>query len=535
MNSNNNFLKVIAGVSVIGCAFIVYNIFQDDELAPISNSGFKSAYEEKHKPDVVNEVEFHDQNAKYQHLLGEVNTRMTPTEVNRLLEAEREKTKVELEESLEDKIQRMIAEKAGSNAVTEPKTGQTIITYDKDEDTSIVDDINLFGSGQPVELALNVGDYTTNLEKTFGKETADKSTNISPLEVIDNYVGKSIDKTLIDGVQPTVKLPGSARPSGLTSLDGLDSNANEQTHTSRNSMVWIEPIDAQYVINSKTNEREMKLPEIVGQSPLKDVTAEGDQEGGKGEELKILPIPFATANVGAKFIDGRLLTSLIGLVPIGGEVKDPYPFTVKVSSKALATNGLSIRGLAGMEFYGYAKGDYTNSCVKGYVTGMTYTFADGTIQTITNRTNTLIGLDDTLGYLTDEEGSPCIAGTVSDDLAEYMSMKAATVGLATAGGAYADKQADVYTNLVDSTATSVITGSLGKYAAGEMVREGVTAAGEVIDDLYSEAFIAVTVPNTQIVNVHVTRQLNIDYDPLGRKLNYDYSNNAQSHYRSELD
>jgi len=99
-----------------------------------------------------------------------------------------------------------------------------------------------------------------------------------------------------------------------------------------------------------------------------------------GGKLAAEVTPHYTIPARSTLFKAVAMTALIGTVPLGGKVSDPFPAKIIVGADNLATNGLRIPGLNGIVFEGIARGNWNLSCVAVTLTGATYTFADGRIQ-----------------------------------------------------------------------------------------------------------------------------------------------------------
>lgn len=519
MFSGNPLPRILALIIVIILVIVIFFTFKSSNTIPtiIENEPLPASYESTASGDEINEAELKTASQLYLKVIADMNA----------IKEEKKAEQLSIDELVEQRVA------AHLNKVDKTNEPNKVVTESKTEELnkalrfdSILTKKN---ESDPLKIIEELTDYNKNKKIILGEErTKELEAKNTPDNVFDSMYGKSADRHNVDTTRPK----GLADKEQTRTLDNiLGEELEESVSNQSDEMVWIEPVDRVIEVDDKGNVSE-SFP------PLMDITPDFGFESPLDSTHKLpvdkagnlLPIPYATIPLGAKFVGSKNLSALVGLVPLGADVIDPYPFAIRVGSKNLATNGLKIDGISHMEFYGVAKGEYTNSCVRGYITAMTYTFQDGTIRTLTAE-STVKGIDEFLGYITNEEGQPCIQGTVSSDIPEYMSIKSIMAAIEAYGGAYADAQTETFTSA--DSATTVVNGNTSKYAAGEAVREGISSGGEVIDELYSNAFVSIWVPNNQQIDVNITRQLNIDYDPMGRKLNYEY-NNHQS-YASELD
>jgi integrating conjugative element protein (TIGR03752 family) len=223
------------------------------------------------------------------------------------------------------------------------------------------------------------------------------------------------------------------------------------------------------------------------------------------------------------------MTSLIGRVPVDGRVTDPMQFKAIVGRDNLAANGFELPAdLAGMIVTGIAIGDMALSCSEGRVRSMTFVFNDGTVRTVSQRKRGSTGVvnaenfgsGDDLGFISDEYGNPCIAGTFVTNAPAYLADIAMLRGLDVAAQAYADAQRTVANNLQSGAVTSMVTGSRSGFA---MAQATSGAADEVVRWLTSRlknSFDAVITPAGRALVVHLDRELQIDKVPDARRLVY---------------
>ena len=254
---------------------------------------------------------------------------------------------------------------------------------------------------------------------------------------------------------------------------------------------------------------------------------------------EIKKIAWYTVPENATLMGNTAMTGMIGRIPIGGRVVDPYPFKIIVSGDNLATNGHHIPGLNGMIFSGIATGDLMLSCISAKLYSVTYTFDDGTILTQRETQGADVGLQEDggtqrrgLGWLSDEWGNPCIKGELITNAPAYLATQ---FGLSAAEG-YARALADNETTSVVTTSGAIVdstTGDAAKRAGGQAVADGFGSVSEWLSARQQDSFDAVFVPSGTKVAVHIETQLDIDYDPNGRKLAYEHQNHPG--YSRQLD
>ncbi|MFC0323690.1 TIGR03752 family integrating conjugative element protein [Gallibacterium melopsittaci] len=239
------------------------------------------------------------------------------------------------------------------------------------------------------------------------------------------------------------------------------------------------------------------------------------------------PVPIYTLPENSTLIGSVAMTALLGRVPIDGVVNDPYPFKVLVGKENLTANGIMLPNVEGAILSGTASGDWTLSCVRGKVTSITLVFNDGRVRTLPqgrqgNSNN------DGIGWISDPYGVPCVPGDRKTNAPEYLTSNFLLGGVAVAADAYAQSQT---TTVVDgSSVVGAVTGDQGKYLIGQAIGAGLKDTAEWLRKRYGQTFDAIYVPPGQAVAIHLTKSIEIDYEPNGRKVNY-----LQQKSRRQLD
>lgn len=249
-------------------------------------------------------------------------------------------------------------------------------------------------------------------------------------------------------------------------------------------------------------------------------------------------IAYYTIPANATSVKDRLMTALVGRIPIKGVVTDPYPFKIVISDDNLAANGLRIPHLLQMIVSGYCEGDLNLVSVRGWITSLTFVFDDGTISTTTSNDNDIGNFtkSNSLGYLSDKYGNPFIRGRLITNAPAYLSGNVA-IGAATgAANAYAQSQVTNNNSVLGNS--SAVTGSQGKYIVGQALSSSATEVQQWWHDREEQSFDAVYVAPTNEqdeyveIAVNFAKEIHIDYDPKGRKLNYA---NQKNSFHAQLD
>ncbi|MCY9874549.1 TIGR03752 family integrating conjugative element protein [Vibrio barjaei] len=332
------------------------------------------------------------------------------------------------------------------------------------------------------------------------------------LNVVDDIVGgveDIIPKLLLPGMKQSsdkksgsVNLPSNKAPENGGRKTSVDVSTGEVMEQS-GAIVWVEPGDLVETVDKEGNvTRTFPVDFTARESESELINAVGDEE--EEELISVYSVP-----AGSTLIDSVSMTALLGRVPKSGTVVSPYRFKIYVGQENLATNGHYIPNLKGMVLSGEAVGDYTMSCVSGQIDKATYTFNDGTVRVIAG---------ESIGYISDEYGVPCIRGDYLTNAPEYIARKGGMAVLGAFGEALGDGEVTKLSS--GESVTSVVTGDSLTYGAGKGVSEAVKETSSWFDELQASAFDAVFAPVGTSVNVHIERTLEIDYEVQGRKLNH---------------
>lgn len=258
--------------------------------------------------------------------------------------------------------------------------------------------------------------------------------------------------------------------------------------------------------------------------------------------------PVYTLPENSTLVGSRAMTALLGRVPINGTVTDPYPFKLMIGKDNLTANGIELPDVEGAIISGTASGDWTLSCVRGQVNNITFVFADGTVRTLpkpntnmnvnSNNTNNnngkYVSTNAGIGWISDDNGTPCIAGERKSNASTYLPTIAALSAASAAGEGISQGQYTTQNNV--NGITSTLSGNAGQAALGKALSGGMKETADWVRERYGMMFDAVYVPPGQRLAVHITRQLAIDYEEKGRKVRYDdFSLPGECGHRSGLD
>jgi hypothetical protein len=256
---------------------------------------------------------------------------------------------------------------------------------------------------------------------------------------------------------------------------------------------------------------------------------------GNDQSHKVLtPKPVYTIPANATAVQNRLMTALVGRIPVKGVVVDPYPFKIVFSDDTLAANGLRVPNLCQMIVSGYTEGDLNLVSVRGWVTSLTFVFNDGTISTTTSNDNNIgrYTKENALGYLSDATGNPFIRGKLITNAPAFVGINVALGAAQGAANAFAQSQTTSNIGSAGNTTASV-TGSMGAFVAGQSANNAMGQVQQWWRDREEQSFDAVYVPTvdpknnrSQTVVVNFAKEIRIDYDTQGRKIVYEQKNNS---------
>ncbi|WP_397325274.1 TIGR03752 family integrating conjugative element protein [Pantoea agglomerans] len=348
--------------------------------------------------------------------------------------------------------------------------------------------------------------------------------------------GKSVaDKT---------KGPDGDIPLGL-GLDGMSGSGGNSPTSGSDGLMWVTPQDSPSTSSSQNNSAsassagEAKFPtSFLSENALTKQKGSYEQQvkgstSEKGEEEEAEPVYTLPEN--STLIGSRAMTALLGRVPINGTVTDPYPFKVLIGKDNLTANGIELPDVEGAIVSGTASGDWTLSCVRGQVNSVTFVFTDGTVRTLPKPDRSgkggnsgnqnggkETGTSGGIGWISDENGIPCISGTRKSNASSYLP----TIGLLGAAGAAGDaigqNQQTSQTNAYGGV-TSTLTGDAGQAVLGKAISGSSDEISEWVKQRYGQTFDAIYVQPGAKLAVHITRELAIDYEDKGRRVRYDFT------------
>jgi len=286
--------------------------------------------------------------------------------------------------------------------------------------------------------------------------------------------------------------------------------------------VWVQPLgregDSDGGLLSTLDNAQSDLRRKIALDDLPGIA------GRRGTEEAM--IPYFTIPRNATLVQSTAMTALVGRVPFGGQVTDPYSFKVIIGRENLMANGIELPDVAYSIASGKAVGDWTLGCVRGDLYSLTFVFQDGTIRTVPKAEDIYEGTasqrDVKIGELSDAFGNPCVVGERITNAYTYLAQRMGVVTASAAAEAAAAAQTTQITS-VDSGGTGVTTvvdGSTSDYILGRSIADGSMEVARWLDERQAQQFDAIYVPPGAEVAMHITEQIEIDYDPSGRKTNH---------------
>ncbi len=334
-------------------------------------------------------------------------------------------------------------------------------------------------------------------KKTLNKENEKPKDKL--IQQVNNYTPKSTNKPPVSDFQFS---SGYSLSEGL-GFPKLDKNLQDKASKiyGKNDPNggWIMPIESQGDSSKST-------PRAIA--------------AAKKEEKPSL-YPAMTISDNSILYDTTALTYLVGRIPVGGRVPDPFPAKIIVGREVLIANGHDLPGIEGMFFSGYATGDMNLGCVRAEMNSYTFVFDDGRQVSFREEPRTGKGNQEPMAYISDRYGLPCVMGSFVSNVAEFLTIQAGLSGLTAAGEAYAAAQVTTGVNGIGGS-QSTVTGDSGKYALGKVVSGAFADISKWMLDRQENSFDAVVVPSGTKVSLHLNRDILIDYDEAARRVDYRF-------------
>lgn len=344
--------------------------------------------------------------------------------------------------------------------------------------------------------------------------------SVSAVKIIEDVKEQADNR--INDIKNTIK------PEAVNKSNSETTNSNEVNPSATDSEnVNLRPYQ---IIGGdiQSNNNELELPNLFNlnsqsKNPFGGVADNATIQNEPKPVQAITLFPVYTLPATTMLTDSKLLTPLVGRVPIENNVNDPFKFQIELGAENLAANNHKIPGVEKAIVAGVAIGNRDQSCVRGVINVITFIFQDGTIHTVGDNSGEGGRATGGLGYLADPYGTPCIYGTYINNAAQYLSGQIAAAFLAGMADAYGNSQI-TYDNDDGDYFSYVASGDSFKYMLGSGASETANTIAEYVSQRAAGAYDVVYVPQAQKVQIIIEKQVDIDYDVNGRKTSYLNSN-----------
>lgn len=200
-------------------------------------------------------------------------------------------------------------------------------------------------------------------------------------------------------------------------------------------------------------------------------------------------------------IEGRLLTGMIGRIPVSGQVADPWPFKIVATGFAYAPNYKTF-DVSGMIFEGVAQGDYSFGCVRGRVHKLTTVTSKGDVISVNGVQGTGIA------WVSDDHSNPCLPGAYIGNAASEFSKSIILNAMTGAAGAAAQTE-QTSTVSADGIERTAVTGDRLRVIGAKTIANAAKQAKEFISNR-SDVWDAIYVAAGGNVIVNISQELSIN-------------------------
>lgn len=293
--------------------------------------------------------------------------------------------------------------------------------------------------------------------------------------------------------------------------------------------VWISPIDSGGVASSGFGTARSRPPGGSSLDALPSLPRASDLEYAKGipERDEVTVHPAFTIAKNSTLVGATAMTALIGRVPIGTDVTDPYSFKVIVGHDNLIANGKEVPELAYAIMSGTAIGDWTLGCVAGDIFSITFVFEDGRIRTVPEPPDITKGSAQVrnvkIGELSDAFGNPCVVGRKITNAPKYLAGRVGAIAAGAAAQAAAAAETTQTANTIGGIGggTTVVDGDEARFVLGNTLAGAAQETANWIAERQSLSFDAIYREPGAEVAIHITEEIRIDYDELGRMTHHE--------------
>lgn len=300
----------------------------------------------------------------------------------------------------------------------------------------------------------------------------------------------------------------------------------------RSALLQADPKLAEKMLHEKLASAESDLTDAKDRAEKSELTNTLKKAGTK--EIDHVT-RFRTIPKRATGFEAVGMTALIGTVPVGGKIQDPFPVKFILGDENFSSNGMNVPGLKGVVIDGIARGNWNLSCVSVTLTGATYTFADGTVQAMDyNQGQNGSGEDNKnkavspfaegegargIGFIANPQGIPCIPGRRITDAHKQLF----TLGLLGTAKSYFDAKAAAETTSTRNPlggSSSDVTGDKDVFVNNTTYSNAMGTVMDFYNKRMRDSFDVIYVDPGEKVMLNFTQDLYVDYHSSARKLTY---------------
>ena len=364
------------------------------------------------------------------------------------------------------------------------------------------------------ENMLSKGDITDIISQQLERISISNSANDVDLSQMAEEIKQQLISELSVG-QVSVNQVESVDDSLFVDEFVVDDPDGQSTNDTSQKGRWVSALGHIEVDASEKNVMDtITSLNPFGGSPKNNQTSNKDKSLSQATEKDKKPkkIPYGTLHADSMILNVTNLNSLFGRIPRKQSTYEPYEFSLMLSGETLMANGFSFPEIRNATVSGYAIGDRSMTCVRGYVTHFTFIFSDGRIaqQKATS--------ENPLAEIGDAWGNPCVRGVLVDDIKSHVLAQGLMGGLSKYGEVLSQQQQTTVSN--GTQASTVLSGDASKQALGAIGSGGLDTTAAILAERYESYYEGVYVPQGQKLSLRLKENIFIDYDPEGRKVNY---------------
>lgn len=346
-------------------------------------------------------------------------------------------------------------------------------------------------------------------------------------------INNSIPKTSVERSDDSI--PVLSRPNSKTQKqnktasnghqadkDNAPDNQNLSVETT-STIIWYASDDQVTTVDKKGLEivtypfTSLDISGVKISKDDEDLLLEQKEKSGRNTKQEITTHEIYTVPVNSTLWDAISMGSMIGRVPSGGTLKNPFRFKVLLSNDNMASNGIYIPNLKDMVLSGYLEGDMLLECVRGTIDSATYTFNDGRIATQGGEGKGDDSAGGQIAHISDQWGNECIPGTYVSTLDKYITYVGGASAISSVGELLSSAGSTTTTDGTSITKT-ISSSASGSSVLGSALEGAATATSDFIEDQLEDAFSAVLIEAGEPLVIHVDSQIRIDYDTNGRQI-----------------